>query len=245
MNTRPRRALRDTRLVIFDCDGVLVDTERIGPAIVAEMATEVGWPLTPAQVRQRFLGRPESYLYEQVRAHATVPLGPDWLGVYRNRVRDAFAARPHTMPGVRELLDFLDLRQLPYCVASSGSHERIEHSLTATGLIERFTGKVFSADDVPRGKPAPDLFLHAAHSQGCPLPTASSSRTARPAWTPLSRQACPPSATAAVPPNPASSHTPRSASSRTSRTSWTPRPADEPHSPGAARHSGSGIDEAL
>ncbi|MFI1856178.1 HAD family hydrolase [Streptomyces sp. NPDC020480] len=168
MNTRPRRALRDTRLVIFDCDGVLVDTERIGPAIVAEMATEVGWPLTPAQVRRRFLGRPESYLYEQVRAHATVPLGPGWLGVYRNRVRDAFAARPHTMPGVRELLDYLDLRQLPYCVASSGSHERIEHSLTATGLIERFTGKVFSADDVSRGKPAPDLFLHAARSLGCP-----------------------------------------------------------------------------
>ncbi|MGS2586476.1 HAD family hydrolase [Streptomyces hebeiensis] len=177
MNTRntpntpktPARGVpRDTRLVIFDCDGVLVDTERTGPAIVAEMAREVGWPLTPALVRQRFLGRPESYLYEQVRAHATVPVGPEWLRDYRGRVRDAFAARPLTMPGVVELLDLLDRRPLPYCVASSGSHERIAHSLTATGLMERFAGRVFSADDVPLGKPAPDLFLHAARSQGCP-----------------------------------------------------------------------------
>ncbi|MFD3487437.1 HAD family hydrolase [Streptomyces sp. NPDC058665] len=168
MNTCLPDALRDTRLVIFDCDGVLVDTERIGPAVVAELVTEAGWSLTPAQVRQRFLGRPESYLYEQVRAHATVSIGPEWLDTYRSRVRDAFAARPRTMPGVQDLLAFLDLRQLPYCVASSGSHERIEHSLSATGLLERFTGRVFSADDVPLGKPAPDLFLHAARSQNCP-----------------------------------------------------------------------------
>ncbi|MBO3682309.1 HAD family phosphatase [Streptomyces sp. NEAU-YJ-81] len=153
MNTRPRSALSDTRLVIFDCDGVLVDTERIGPAVGADMAAEVGWPLTPGQVRHRFLGRPESYLYEQVRAHATAPVGPNWLDAYRKKVRDAFAAQPHTMPGVQELLDFLDHRRLPYCVASSGSHERIQHSLTSTGLLGRFAGHVFSADDVARGKP--------------------------------------------------------------------------------------------
>ncbi|RDG37624.1 HAD family hydrolase [Streptomyces corynorhini] len=158
----------DVGLVVFDCDGVLVDTERIGPAVVAEMATEAGWPLTADEVRERFLGRPESYLYTEIRAHATAPVGPDWLDAYRVRVRDAFTARPHTMPGVRELLDALDGGAVPYCVASSGGHERIEHSLTVTGLWARFTGRVFSADDVEHGKPAPDLFLHAARTLGVP-----------------------------------------------------------------------------
>ncbi|WP_432746608.1 HAD family hydrolase [Streptomyces sp. JH002] len=154
------------RLVIFDCDGVLVDTETIGPAVVAEMATEAGWPLTPDEVRERFLGRPEAYLYEQIRAHAATPVGPDWLVTYHARVSEAFAARPHTMPGVVELLDALDARGLPYCVASSGNHRRIRHSLTHSGLWPRFAGRIFSADDVAHGKPAPDLFLHAARTMG-------------------------------------------------------------------------------
>ncbi|WP_326615034.1 HAD family hydrolase [Streptomyces scopuliridis] len=171
MNTAPGGALRGLTgvgLVVFDCDGVLVDTERIGPAVVAELATEAGWPLTPDEVREWFLGRPESYLYAEIRAHADVPVGPDWLDTYRTRLRDAFTARPFTMPGVGELLDALDGRLLPYCVASSGGHERIEHSLTVTGLWERFAGRVFSADDVAHGKPAPDLFLHAARALGTP-----------------------------------------------------------------------------
>ncbi|MFE7034484.1 HAD family hydrolase [Streptomyces sp. NPDC057621] len=166
MNTPAQFTLQDVQLVIFDCDGVLVDTERIGPEVVAAMATESGWPLSPAEVRHRFLGRPESYLYEQIRAHATAPIGPEWLTEYRTRFRDAFAARPRTMPGVGELLDHLDARGLPYCVASSGSHERIAHALSVTALQDRFTGRVFSADDVSFGKPAPDLFLHAARTMG-------------------------------------------------------------------------------
>ncbi|MFJ9424579.1 HAD family hydrolase [Streptomyces sp. NPDC101249] len=168
MNTRPQAVPSDVRLVVLDCDGVLVDTERIGPDIVAAMATEAGWPLTADEVRDRFLGRPESYLYEEIRAHATVPVGPRWLIEYRARVRDAFAARPRTMPGVTELLDHLDARSVPYCVASSGSHERIAHSLSLTGLQSRFDGRVFSADDVHAGKPAPDLFLYAARVLGHP-----------------------------------------------------------------------------
>uniref|UniRef100_A0AAU3H3L4 HAD family hydrolase n=1 Tax=Streptomyces sp. NBC_01401 TaxID=2903854 RepID=A0AAU3H3L4_9ACTN len=168
MNTHAQIALRNARLVIFDCDGVLVDTERIGPEVVAAMATEAGWPLSPAEVRSRFLGRPESYLYEQIRSHATAPVGPEWLTEYRTRFRDAFAARPRTMPGVGELLDHLDARGLPYCVASSGSHERIAHSLSVTALQDRFAGRVYSADDVSLGKPAPDLFLHAARAMGYP-----------------------------------------------------------------------------
>ncbi|MDT0323031.1 HAD family hydrolase [Streptomyces millisiae] len=161
-----RSPLAGVDLVVLDCDGVLVDTETLGPAVVSEMTGEVGWPLTPDEVRRRFLGRPEAYLYEQVRAHATRPVGPDWLADYRDRVSAAFAARPHTMPGVGELLDALDARALPYCVASSGSHARIRHSLGHSGLLPRFAGRIFSADDVPRGKPAPDLFLHAARTSG-------------------------------------------------------------------------------
>ncbi|MFJ2513278.1 HAD family hydrolase [Streptomyces griseoviridis] len=166
MNPRAQALPHDVRLVIFDCDGVLVDTERIGPEIVAAMATEAGWPLTADEVRRRFLGRPETYLYDEIRGHATVPVGPEWLILYRARVRDAFAARPRTMPGVTELLDHLDARGVPYCVASSGSHERIAHSLSLTGLQSRFGERVFSADDVHAGKPAPDLFLYAARVLG-------------------------------------------------------------------------------
>lgn len=173
MDTAPHlspaaRALAAARLVVFDCDGVLVDTERIGPEVVAAMATEAGWPLTPAEVLEKFLGTSEPYLLAQVRAHATAPVPDSWLVEYRSRVAAAFDAAPHTMPGVAELLDALDARSLPYCVASSGSHPRIRHSLTATGLWERFAGRVFSADDVRRGKPAPDLFLHAAAACGVP-----------------------------------------------------------------------------
>ncbi|MDI6411683.1 HAD family hydrolase [Streptomyces albus] len=164
----PAQALAAARLVVFDCDGVLVDTERIGPEVVAAMATEAGWPLTPADVLEKFLGTPEPYLLAQVRAHATVPVGDDWLVEYRARVAAAFDAAPHTMPGVPEVLDALDARGIPYCVASSGSHPRIRHSLGATGLWDRFAGRVFSADDVREGKPAPDLFLHAAAECGTP-----------------------------------------------------------------------------
>ncbi|MFI8848714.1 HAD family hydrolase [Streptomyces sp. NPDC053499] len=164
----PGQALAAARLVIFDCDGVLVDTERIGPEVVAAMATEAGWPLTPADVLEKFLGTPEPYLLAQVRAHAKVPVDESWLVEYRSRVAAAFDAAPHTMPGVPELLDSLDARGVPYCVASSGSHARIRHSLTATGLWERFTGRIFSAEDVREGKPAPDLFLHAAAVCGTP-----------------------------------------------------------------------------
>ncbi|MBO8192665.1 HAD family hydrolase [Streptomyces oryzae] len=162
------RALAAARLVIFDCDGVLVDTERIGPEVVAAMATEAGWPLTPADVLEKFLGTPEPYLLAQVRAHATVPVDESWLVEYRSRVAAAFDAAPHTMPGVPELLDALDARGVPHCVASSGSHARIRHSLTAAGLWHRFTGRIFSAEDVREGKPAPDLFLHAAAVCGVP-----------------------------------------------------------------------------
>ncbi|MBO8186241.1 HAD family hydrolase [Streptomyces spirodelae] len=162
------QALAAARLVIFDCDGVLVDTERIGPEVIAAMATEAGWPLTPADVLEKFLGTPEPYLLAQVRAHAKVPVDEGWLVEYRSRVAAAFDAAPHTMPGVAELLDALDARGVPYCVASSGSHARIRHSLKATGLWERFAGRIFSAEDVREGKPAPDLFLHAAAVCGTP-----------------------------------------------------------------------------
>ncbi|MEU7178740.1 MULTISPECIES: HAD family hydrolase [Streptomyces] len=161
-----RDVLAGVSLVVLDCDGVLVDTERTGPAVVAAMAAEVGWHLTAGEVRERFLGTTESFLLSEVRAHATVEVGQEWLARYRTRVRDAFAAAPRTMPGVRRLLGALEDRGLAYCVASSGSHARIRHSLTAVGLWERFAGRVFSADDVPRGKPAPDLFRYAAERCG-------------------------------------------------------------------------------
>ena len=146
-------------LVIFDCDGVLVDTERIAVKIDVVVLSRLGWTLTEAEVIDRFMGRTDEEMTREIEAHLGRRLPRDWEEPFRHLYRDAFAAELAPVPGI---VDALDAIALPTCVASSGTHEKIRFTLGLTGLYERFAGRIFSASEVARGKPAPDLFLLAA-----------------------------------------------------------------------------------
>lgn len=155
--------IKPIELVIFDCDGVLVDSERIATRVQIALGAELGWPLTEDEVIDRFIGRSNASVREQVAAR----LGDGTADVWRKRFeelhREAVDAGLSPVEGLPEALDGITL---PTCVASSGSHEKMRHTLGRTGLYERFAGRIYSATEVARGKPAPDLFLHAARRMG-------------------------------------------------------------------------------
>ena len=152
-------------LVIFDCDGVLVDTERIAVRIDVIVLAELGWPMTEAEVVERFMGRSDEEMTADIEAHLGHRLPASWEEPFRHLYRQAFEAELEPVAGVVEALDAI---AIPTCVASSGTHEKIRFTLGLTGLYERFAGRIFSVSDVARGKPAPDLFLHAAARMGVP-----------------------------------------------------------------------------
>jgi HAD superfamily hydrolase (TIGR01509 family) len=137
---------------------VLVDSERISTRIDVEVLTELGWPITQDEVIERFVGKTDAAMRQEVEEYVGRPLLADWEG-FASRYADAFAAELQPVDGVVDALDRIDL---PTCVASSGTPESIETKLRLTGLWERFKGRIFSAADVEQGKPAPDLFLLAA-----------------------------------------------------------------------------------
>lgn len=150
-------------LVILDCDGVLVDSERVVVDVDVRFLGELGWPITSDEVVERFVGvTPEQFVAEvEQRLGTDLPEG--WYDELIRRQRAALRAGVTPVSGVLEALDRL---AAPVCVASNGGHEKLRLTLEATSLAERFAGRVFSAEDVARGKPAPDLFLHAAERMG-------------------------------------------------------------------------------
>jgi HAD superfamily hydrolase (TIGR01509 family) len=150
-------------LVIFDCDGVLIDSERLAIKVDVVALRELGWPLSEAEVIARFMGRSDREGRAIIEAHLGRPLPDGWADQIEQRYLDAFDAALTPVDGVLEALDRI---ALPTCVASSGTHEHMRYTLSLTGLYERFAGRIFSADDVAAGKPAPDLFLHAAKQMG-------------------------------------------------------------------------------
>ena len=150
-------------LVIFDCDGVLVDSERLAIRTEAEILTGLGWSLTEADIVERFVGRSAAYMHQEIERQLGRTV--DWDAEFELQYRQAFERELAPVPGV---IDALDQIPMPNCVASSGSHERIRFTLGLTGLFDRFEGRIFSVDDVSQGKPAPDIFLHAAEMMGTP-----------------------------------------------------------------------------
>lgn len=146
-------------LVIFDCDGVLIDSDRLAVKVDVQVLRELGWPLSEAEVIERFVGRSERDTQAAIEAHLGRRLPAGWEQRFKPLYDEAFAAELAPVDGVIEALDQITLRS---CIASSGTHEYLRHMLGLVGLYERFAGRIFSADDVARGKPAPDVFLHAA-----------------------------------------------------------------------------------
>jgi HAD superfamily hydrolase (TIGR01509 family) len=149
--------------VIFDSDGVLVDSERLAVQVDAAVLARLGWPLSEADIVERFMGRTHEFMVSEIEAHVGRPLPPEWESEFEQLYREAFEAQLRPVDGVMEALDEIELLT---CVASSGSHEKIRFTLGLVGLYERFKGRIFSASDVANGKPAPDLFLHAAERLG-------------------------------------------------------------------------------
>jgi HAD superfamily hydrolase (TIGR01509 family) len=152
-----------TELVIFDCDGVLVDSEPISIRIDVEMFAEVGMTVSEQEVIERFVGRSPELLAHAVQQHLGHPPPDGWEERGERRLRRAFEAELQPVPGICEALERITL---PVCVASSSPPERLRFKLELTGLYERFAGRIFSATEVANGKPAPDLFLHAARQMG-------------------------------------------------------------------------------
>jgi HAD superfamily hydrolase (TIGR01509 family) len=159
------RQVRPFELVIFDCDGVLVDSERIAIRVDAIVLADLGWPLSEAEIIERFVGRSEENFVREIEAHLGHPLPRRWEDAYQHLYTDAFEKDLQAVDGVVEALDQVTTAT---CVASSGGHEKIRRSLRLTNLYERFKGRIFSASEVANGKPAPDLFLHAAACLGVP-----------------------------------------------------------------------------
>jgi HAD superfamily hydrolase (TIGR01509 family) len=151
-----------TGLVIFDCDGVLVDSERLAVRLEAELISEYGWRLNEADVLKRFVGRSDAYMQGEVEQAVGRPL-PDFQHRYRERLYAAFRSELSPVDGVIGALESL---YCPMCVASSGTHEKMRLTLGLTGLLPLFEGRIFSATEVEFGKPAPDLFLLAAQRCG-------------------------------------------------------------------------------
>jgi HAD superfamily hydrolase (TIGR01509 family) len=150
-------------LVIFDWDGVLVDSERLAVRTEAEVLSGLGWPLTESDIVERFVGRSAAYMQREIERH--LGRSVDWEAQFEPRYREVFQRELVPVPGVVEALDHI---ATPTCVASSGTLARMRFTLGITGLFDRFEGRIFSADEVEHGKPAPDIFLHAASEMGVP-----------------------------------------------------------------------------
>lgn len=150
-------------LVIFDNDGVLVDSEPISNTILAGYLTELGHPTSYEESIRDYMGSAMHRIHELVLERTGRRLPEDFDDIFHGRVFAAFERELQPVFGVSEMLEKLTADGVPYCVGSSGSHERIRVGHGKTGLDRWFPSeRVFSSQDVGRGKPAPDLFLHAA-----------------------------------------------------------------------------------
>ncbi|HEX5014919.1 MAG TPA: HAD-IA family hydrolase [Candidatus Limnocylindrales bacterium] len=152
-------------LVIFDCDGILVDSERLSIHLDVELLVQLGWPLTEDEVVERWVGRTEAAMRAEIEEHLGRDVGSEWAA-FGERYQKAFAEELEAVAGVADAVDAIQAAGIATCVASSGDLAKIQRNLAKTGLASRFGDRLFSADDVEHGKPAPNLFLHAADVMG-------------------------------------------------------------------------------
>lgn len=152
-----------TQLVIFDCDGVLVDSEPVANRTLAQMLRELGLDLTQEQIFENFVGYSLPHCMRVIEGMLGRAPPEAFLRDLQARTFEAFKTELRAMPGIEYALDRL---RVPFCVASSGDHEKMRTTLGITGLFPRFAGHIFSVTQVARGKPAPDVYLFAARQMG-------------------------------------------------------------------------------
>lgn len=151
------------KCVIFDCDGVLVDSEMIGNRVLLSMAREHGLEITLEEWIKKFKGRSLSDCFLQIEKAISKKLPEHFEKEYRRQSFEAFKKEIRPVEGAREFIESLNV---PFCVASSGPQAKIRLNLTATGLIDLFENNIFSCYDINSWKPEPDIYLHAAKEMG-------------------------------------------------------------------------------
>ncbi len=153
------------KLVIFDCDGVLVDSEGPVSEVLARNLTRHGYPVTAQDCETLFVGGTMAGVGDQVRAQG-VPLAADWIDEVYGEIYARLEQGVALIPGIDSVLDQLDQAGLPYCVGSNGSEHKMQITLGQTGLWDRLKDRLFSAHTLGVAKPDPELFLTAARSFG-------------------------------------------------------------------------------
>ena len=151
--------LDEPKLIIFDCDGVLIDSEMISATTLVTLIARLGITIDIPYVQEHFLGRSFPTVAASIRKRFDVELPANFESEYRRQLLSAFEHQLTTTDGLEVILDGLSI---PACVATSSSPERAARSLEIVGLQHRFANHVYTASEVKTGKPAPDLFLHVA-----------------------------------------------------------------------------------
>lgn len=150
-------------LIIFDCDGVIADSEVLSARVLIDQLAKIGIPITIEDVRRDFLGRSFPTVAATIRDRFARPLPDGFEAAYRARLLTRFQTDLAATPGFADMLRGL---RLPFCVATSSSPPRVARTLQILGLADDFGAHVFTASQVEHGKPAPDLFLFAARQMG-------------------------------------------------------------------------------
>ncbi|ESX98820.1 HAD family phosphatase [Mesorhizobium sp. LNJC405B00] len=154
------------KLVIFDCDGILVDTENLANRRLAEWFVAAGYPTTFEYCRKYFSGRSMASVQKEIEETTTVRLGADFVDRWNAGLPELFAHGVEAIPYVRDFIEAVRAAGIPYCVATSARISKMHITLGQTGLLPLFEHGMFSSTMVSRGKPFPDLFLHAAKTMG-------------------------------------------------------------------------------
>lgn len=151
------------KCIIFDCDGVLVDTEKIGNGILLSMAAEHGFDMKIEEAYRNFNGRNLQECFQEIENSIGKKLPDTFESDYRERSFEAFKSEVKPMEGV---VSFIESLKIPYCVASSGPVDKIRLNLEVAGLLDKFENKIFSSYQINSWKPDPEIFLHAAKQMG-------------------------------------------------------------------------------
>ncbi len=167
--SHPAPAGRRFDAILFDCDGVLVDSEHLVNRLIWQMLNELGIDISLEDSTQRFLGKAIREELDAIAAMRGAPLPPDWLSAFHARRNALLGAEVEAVPHVAQAIEALSALGVPMAVASGADRTKVELQLNRTGLIHRFQpadARIFSATEVARSKPAPDVYLLAAHRLG-------------------------------------------------------------------------------